>query len=159
MAEFDALRKQLCREKRTWRLSFERSLNVQRHATAEILEAHRQLMRAGIERASAALRSHAFALIAPQEDLAIDAQLDLIVASRKKLNSLRFGHEEESLPPRADLRARQLGLVVEKSQVDGGGSRLDRRTTESGQGVERPGEAGLRRHPRNDRRKRRHTDA
>ena len=75
---------------RKWRrlLAFERTLNVQRHAAAELLVVDGNFMRTGIDADLAPDGPHAFGQTAPEKQLSIDAKLDFVVAAGEELNRL-----------------------------------------------------------------------
>ena len=125
-------RESTCRRKqlagRKWRrlLAFERTLNVQCHAAAELLIVDGNFMRTGIEANLAANGPHAFGQTAPEKQLSIDAQLDLVVAAGEKLDRLRLRNEEIASPPDAEILAGKSGLLVEEPQIDFVRSRIRR---------------------------------
>ena len=94
---------------RKWRrlLAFERTLNVQRHAAAELLVVDGNFVRTGIEANLAPDGPHAFGQVAPEQQLSVDAQLDLVVAAGEELDRLRARDEEIAPPSRAEVLAGQ----------------------------------------------------
>ena len=86
----DPFSKQLGRREGRRLLPFERALNVQRHPAAELLIVDGNLVRARVESDSPADRAHSLGEVPRDQHLAIDAQLDLVVAAGKKFDRLRI---------------------------------------------------------------------
>ena len=95
---------------------------------------------------------HPFGQIPPEKQLAIDAQLDFVVAAGEKLDRLRARDVEKSAPARAEVLAGQAGLLVEESQIDFVRARIHRRAAECQLRENRTDQSGLGRQPFDDRR-------
>ena len=99
---------------------------------------------------------HPFAQAPREKQLAIDAQLDLVVAAGKELDRLRLGHVEKSTPARAEILAGQAGCSSRNPRLISDVARIDRHAAETRLREDRAGQPGRGRKPFDNRRERRH---